>query len=88
MLTQAVLAGHRGAIAASALGLFALAFADVAGTGYISSGDAGAAMGMAVLTGVALLCYATNLYLPREDASREDASYEGDGTTGAGKSRV
>lgn len=65
VLVQAVLARHRGAVASSALGLLALAFADVAGTGYTSSGDASASMAMAVLTGVALLCYAANLYLIR-----------------------
>jgi hypothetical protein len=72
-LTQAVLARHRAAIAASALGLLALAFADVAGAGYTSSGDTSASMAMAVLTGAALLCYAANLYLlrrpPRDDGA-------------------
>ena len=66
VLIQAVLARHRAAIAASALGLLALAFADVAGVGATSSGDAGASMAMAVLTAVALLCYAANLYLLRD----------------------
>jgi hypothetical protein len=37
----------------------------VAGTGYTSSGDTSASMAMASLTGVALLCYAANLYLIR-----------------------
>jgi hypothetical protein len=83
VLTQAVLARHPGAIAASALGLFALAFADVTGTSYTSSSSGAAAdsMGIAVLTGAALLCYAANLYLLRRPP------YEA-GTTGAGKSRV
>ena len=62
VLVLIVLARHRAAIAASALGLLALAFADVAGAGYTSSGETGASMAMAVLTGVALLCYAANLY--------------------------
>ena len=65
VLTQAVLARHPGALAASALGLFALAFADVTGASYASSGDAADSMGMAVLTGAGLLCYAANLYLLR-----------------------
>jgi hypothetical protein len=96
VLTQAILGRHPGAIAASALGLFALAFADVTGESYTSSGDAADSMGMAVLTGAALLCYTANLYLlrrpPRESPPRkgppgEGPTYEG-GTTGAGKSRA
>jgi hypothetical protein len=62
VLVQAVMARHRGAIASSALGLLALAAASAAGASFTSSGDAGASMGMAVMTGVALLCYAVNLY--------------------------
>jgi hypothetical protein len=62
VLVQAVMARHRGAIVSSALGLLALASASAAGAGFTSSGDAGASMGMAVMTGVALLCYAVNLY--------------------------
>ena len=87
VLTQAVLARHWGAIAASALGLFALAFADVTGASYTSSGDAADSMGMAVLTGAALLCYAANLYLLRRPPDASRPPYEA-GTTGAGKSRV
>ncbi len=89
VLIQAVLARHRGAVTLSALGLLALAFADVAGAGYTSSGDTSASMAMAMLTGVALLCYAANLYLLRQPGpGRPSRDYEGGGTTGAGKSRV
>ena len=50
-------------------------------------------MGMAVMTGVALLCYAANLYLlPRlvgmAQTSTAQAYPAGGGTTGAGKSRI
>jgi len=82
VLIQAVLARHRGVIATSALGLLALAFADVTGASYTSGGNAADSMGMAVLTGAGLLCYAVNLYLLRRPP------YEGGATTGAGKSRV
>ena len=62
------------------------------GASYTSSGDTADSMGMAVLTGAALLCYAANLYLlrrpPYEGRRHEGPPYEGDGTTGAGKSRV
>jgi hypothetical protein len=68
VLAQAVMARHPGAIAASAVGLFALAFASVTGASFTSSGDPADSMGMSVLTGVALLCYAAILYLLRRPA--------------------
>lgn len=61
VLVQAALARHAGAIAASTLGLFAVAFAALAGTGFASSGTAADSMAMSVMTGVAVLCYAVNL---------------------------
>ncbi|MGA2831000.1 MAG: hypothetical protein ABSF03_33360, partial [Streptosporangiaceae bacterium] len=61
VLVQAIMIRHRGAVAFSAVGLFALAFASVTGTSFTSSGDSSASMAMAVMTGVALLCYAANL---------------------------
>jgi hypothetical protein len=62
VLVQAVMARHLGAIISSGLGLLALAFAAAAGASFTSSGDNADSMGMAVLTGVALLCYAVNRY--------------------------
>lgn len=63
VLVQAVMARHPAAIAASAAGLFALAFASVAGASFTSSGGPADSMAMSVFTGVGLLCYAANLYL-------------------------
>jgi hypothetical protein len=63
VLVQAVMARHPGAIAASAAGLFALAFASAAGASFTSSGHPADSMAMSVLTGVGLLCYVANLYL-------------------------
>ena len=63
VLVQAVMARHWGITALTAVGLFALAFAAVAGASFTSTGDAAVSMAMAVMTGVALLCYALNLYL-------------------------
>ena len=63
VLVQAIIARHWGAIAASALGLFALALASVTGASFTSSGNTADSMGMSVLTAVALSCYAANLYL-------------------------
>ncbi|HEY5988238.1 MAG TPA: hypothetical protein VIV12_17960 [Streptosporangiaceae bacterium] len=65
VLVQAVIARHLGAIASSAAGLFALAFASATGASFTSSGQPSESMGMSVLTGVGLLCYAANLYLLR-----------------------
>src|SRR5262249_19110067 len=70
VLVQAVIARHLGAIALSAVGLFALASASVTGASFTSSGDPVDSMGMAVLTGVGLLCYAANLYLLRPPSQR------------------
>jgi hypothetical protein len=63
VLVQAIVARHPGTIAASAAGLFALAFASAAGASFTSSGHPADSMAMSVLTGVGLLCYAANLYL-------------------------
>lgn len=70
LLVQAVIARHLGAIAWSAAGLFALAFASATGASFTSSGQPVESMGMSVLTGVGLLCYAANLYLLRPPSRR------------------
>jgi hypothetical protein len=70
VLVQAVLARHPGAIAASAVGLFALALASATGASFTSSGQPVDSMGMSVLTGVGLLCYAATLYLLRPPRQR------------------
>lgn len=69
VLVQAVMSRQLGAVIASALGVFALVSADATGASFTTGGGHPAdSMGMAVLTGVALLCYATNLYLVRPSA--------------------
>jgi hypothetical protein len=65
VLVQSVLARHWVVAGVSAAGLLSLAFASVAGAGFTSTGDNSASMAMSVLTGVALLCYAANLYVLR-----------------------
>jgi len=67
VLVQAVLARHWGVVALSAVGLFALAFASVSGTSFTSSGDSADSTAMTVMTGLALVCYAVNLYVLRPD---------------------
>jgi hypothetical protein len=70
VLVQAVIARHLGTTASSAAGLFALAFASVAGASFTSSGHPADSMAMSVLTGVGLLCYTANLYLLRPPSQR------------------
>ena len=67
---QSILARHWGLIAASVIGLLAMIFASVAGTGFTSTGADSASMAMSVLTGIAMLCYAANLYLLRPGIRR------------------
>jgi len=63
VLVQAIMARHLPAIAFSAAGLFVLAVASAMGASFTSSGRPADSMGMSVLTGAGLLCYAANLYL-------------------------
>ena len=65
VLVQAIRSRRPAVIAWSAAGLAALAMASVAGAGFTSTGDRSASMAMSVLTGVALVCYAVNIYLAR-----------------------
>lgn len=67
VLVRSVLARHRLAIASSAAGLAAIAAAAFSGATFVDSGQDGASMAMAILAGVALLCYLANLLVvPRE----------------------
>ena len=70
VLTRAIRARHRFAITASATGLLAIAGAAVSGASFVSDSKAGASMAMAVLTGIALMCYLRNLFVVRQTALR------------------
>jgi hypothetical protein len=74
VLAQAVIVRHLGAIALSAVGLFVLALASAMGASFTSSGDLVDSMGMSVLTGVGLLCYAANLYWLRPPSQHGSAT--------------
>jgi hypothetical protein len=63
VLTRAIRARHRRGIASSAVGLAAIIAAAFSGASFVSNGQAGASMAMAVLTGVALLSYIANLLM-------------------------
>jgi hypothetical protein len=65
VLARAVMLRNWGVLPSSAAGLFALVFASVAGASFTSTGDAAGSMAMSVMTGIAVVCYAANLYLLR-----------------------
>jgi hypothetical protein len=62
VLVQSIMARRWMVVGVSAVGLLALALASVAGTGFVGTGDTSASMAMSMLTGIALLSYAVNLY--------------------------
>jgi hypothetical protein len=65
LLVQAIIARHGPVIAASAVGLLAIAAAAMQGFSFVHKSTNAASMGMAVATGVAMLCYVIALYLVR-----------------------
>jgi len=72
LLVQSIMARHWGIAVLSVVGLLALAFASVAGNGYSTTGDGSASTAMAVMAGIALVCYVAILYIlrPEEEPSR------------------
>jgi hypothetical protein len=74
VLVQAIRTRRPAVIATSALGLFAIAVAAATGASFTSTGETADSMGMAVMTGVALLCYAANLYLLPRPAGQPSQS--------------
>jgi hypothetical protein len=63
LVVQAIRARRPGVIATSVIGLLALVGAAVQGAAFVDKAHPSASMIMAVLTGVALLCYGISLYL-------------------------
>lgn len=63
VLVQSMMARRWIVVGVSAAGLVTLALASVAGAGFVRTGDTSASMAMSVLTAIALLCYAVNLYV-------------------------
>jgi hypothetical protein len=63
VLAQSVMARHWVVVTVSAMALLATAFASVAGTDFVSTADNSASLAMAALAGIAVLCYAVNLYV-------------------------
>lgn len=63
LLVRAIVARHVFVIVTSAIGLVAILGAASAGTDFVRSGHDASSMTMAILAGVALLCYGLSLYV-------------------------
>jgi hypothetical protein len=63
LVFRAVQAKARTILITSVIGLLAVVGAAGAGSAFISQGDNGASLGMALATAVAMLCYAANLVI-------------------------
>ncbi|HEY6279444.1 MAG TPA: hypothetical protein VIX86_24300 [Streptosporangiaceae bacterium] len=63
LLIRAIVSGQRPAAWLSGVAFLAIAGAAAAGASFVGSGRPGASLAMALLTAVALLCYAGNLFL-------------------------
>jgi heme A synthase len=63
LVVRAVQARHRPTIATTVVGLLVIIGAFGAGSSFANDGGNGASLGMALLTAVAMLCYAANLVI-------------------------
>ncbi len=69
MVVRAVIARHRASIALSVLGLLAILAAAGYGASFTRDGANSASLGMALATGVALLCYIVGLFVAGRPAA-------------------
>jgi hypothetical protein len=63
LVVRAVQARYKPSIATSVAGLLVILGAFGAGSSFVRDGSNGASLGMALLTAVAMLCYAANLVI-------------------------
>lgn len=63
LVVRAVLARHRPLMWLSGLSLLAIVGAALNGAAFVNAGDDGASLGMAMLTGIALLCMTISLFV-------------------------
>jgi len=63
LLVRAIAARHRPVIVTSAVGLLAIIAAAGSGASFVNDGTNGSSLGMAVATGVAMLCYLVSLFI-------------------------
>jgi hypothetical protein len=71
LAVRAIQTRHRMIMATSLISLLAIAGAAGSGAAFVRTGSNGASLGMALLTGLALLCFIANLYIlgsPRDSA--------------------
>jgi hypothetical protein len=69
MIVRAAIARHRPSIVTSAAGLLAILAAAGYGASFVHNSTNAASLGMALATGVALLCYAVGLFVTRRPAA-------------------
>ena len=63
LLVRAIATRHRPVIVTSAIGLLAIIAAAGSGASFVNKGTNGASLGMALATGVAMLCYLVSLFI-------------------------
>jgi heme A synthase len=63
LVVRAIQARHRPSIVTTVVGLLVILGAFSSGESFIGNGSNGASLSMAILTAVAMLCYATNLVI-------------------------
>ena len=63
LVVRAIQARHRPSIVTTVAGLLVILGAFGAGSSFVKDGSNGASLGMALLTAVAMLCYAANLVI-------------------------
>jgi hypothetical protein len=63
LLVRAIAARHRPVIVTSAVGLLAIIAAAGSGASFVNDGTNGSSLGMALATGVAMLCYLVSLFI-------------------------
>jgi hypothetical protein len=63
LLVRAIAARHRPLIVTSAIGLLAIIAAAGSGASFVNDSANGASLGMALATGVAMLCYLVSLFI-------------------------
>jgi hypothetical protein len=63
LLVRAIAARHRPVIVTSAVGLLAIIAAAASGASFVNDSANGASLGMALATGVAMLCYLASLFI-------------------------
>jgi hypothetical protein len=63
LLVRAIAARHRPVIVTSAIGLLAIIAAAGSGASFVNNSANGASLGMALATGVAMLCYLVSLFI-------------------------